>query len=84
MNLKDQYQKAKGRNVTETIIAGILGITIFCAILAAILFGINMLWNFVGPKFGLPVLNYGEFVGAYALVKLLSAMLSVKIKTNRG
>lgn len=69
MNLGKAYKKAKkGKSVLSkqfAYIAVTVGMTL------ALLYPINLLWNYVVPTFGLPELNYLRFIGAAFLLSLI-------------
>lgn len=74
MNLKKSYFDIKNNNNSLFLIniGAFLGSFIVFAGLSYLL---NLLWNYVAPAWGLPVLGYLQFSGSILLLKLLIVFL---------
>ena len=82
MNMKQQYEQSKKENVSTQLLASIFVFIFGLSIIGAFLYGSNLLWNFVAPKFGLPILKYLEFVGAFLLIRVLNTLFFIKVTTK--
>lgn len=70
MSLKKVYTQTKNRKIANAL-ASILGTLLGIGFVSLILFGINLLWNYVAVPWGLPNLSFLQFVATIALVRLI-------------
>jgi len=73
MNLEQQYKKVKNGE-------GQIAVTVFLSVVVAIAiaYGMNLLWNYLAPIWGLPQLTYVQFLGSLLLINLLKQFLGIK------
>lgn len=71
MNLKNKYSKNKQSGIFAAfILSGVVAL--------GIIFGMNLLWNYVSPVWGLPKLTYLEFLSTLFLISMSVQFLGLK------
>ena len=79
MNLGKQFNKTinrKSEAVTAYILAGIASL--------GIIYVLNLLWNYISPVWGLPILTYLEFLSTLFLLTMFVQFFGLKATNSRA
>ncbi len=75
MNLKKNYKDIKTRSKGSLFFIQLSAFIAAVLVWAAGAYLINLLWNYLAPIWGLPVLSYPQFLATFTFIKLLSMFL---------
>lgn len=73
MNLKKQYNNLKRKKSTEILSSLTTGLTSF-----GLIYILNLLWNYIAPTWGLPILTYTKFLSTLFLTHIFIHFLGFK------